>query len=293
VEFKTIERRFSIQSALAESEIFVDKNLTVIPIAMPIVMPFYKTEYRFDSLNEESIETYVRKVFGDDLSFIKSMTSYDETKIYLSNYGQKSLSFGFNGTIIYSDNSLRDGLEDESLDISETVVKGLAFVESIEGDAQDLYLLQTVRQDGITEIYYGTYIEDNFVYNYGTPYGASVVIHVYDNEVVYYSSSRKRVVESMDVSQMWDQGMTFSQIFDLNFETISENFQDDSGIDEILNNREYIFRVVNSIKSFDFEYFVDVSQGSNNVIPAWRMKIEDTLYHIDIYTGHLLGIERE
>jgi hypothetical protein len=291
-EFKTIEKRFSVLSIMEEAGIQAEKNLTSIPILMDQYLPFYKTEKKVDSLNSEVVESYVKKIFGDDPSFIKSMVTYDETQIFVSNYGKRSISFESNGNVEYINNRTVEPDSIEEVSYEESIKIAWAFAEYMEDDITGLYMMSAVREDNRIKVYMGSEINDHMLYYLGSDIGEAIEIHLIGEEVVYYQSNRRVGFEEIDISHLWTNGLTFSKIFDKNFNTMLKNFEANSNRQIASDTRTYVFEILNSISSYDFEYFMDVDKRSNSIIPAWRIQIVDTIYHIDIYDGVLLGIEK-
>lgn len=292
-EFKTIETRFSIQEILEENGIVSELNQTIIPIEMRIAFPFYKSEKAIDMLDNEAVALYVRKIFGDDPSFIKSMVTYDETQIYVSNYGKRSLSFEANGNVEYVNNRTPEEEEVTLPTVKEVVQQAWAFVEYLEGDTGGVFLMDVLQSGQRTTLWFGTEIEDQWLYHLGTDRGEAIKVEIQGGEVIYYRSNRRVDFEPIDVSHLWTQGMSFSKIFDKNFDTFKDYYEDDVDRQSTGDTRTYVFEILNAISAYDFEYFVDIDKRSNSIIPAWRIQIADTVYHIDIYDGVLLGVEKE
>ncbi len=293
IEYKTIEKRFSIYKVLAENEIDVEKNYTIIPISDIVEIPFYKSEYLVNYYNEEVVELFVQKIFGEDLSFIKKMTDYYGTEIFMSSYGKKILSFGTDGSVEYINNLETDKYIPKESTFLDDMEVAWGFLEYFEELENDLYLTDYEKIDNVSYFYFNSLLENQSVYYDGKKNGVAVEIHVDNNIVNYYYSNRRTNFEVFDVDMFWDKAKSFSGIFDKNFNVISDNYQEDLNIDKIIDTRLYILQVVNAIEYFDFEYFIDTTTKSTSVIPCWRVKIGSSIYHFDIYEGIPLKITKE
>ncbi|MEA3423957.1 MAG: hypothetical protein U9Q80_09215 [Bacillota bacterium] len=293
VEYKTIEKRFSIYKVLEENDIDAEKNFTIIPVSDIIGVPFYKSEYLVNFYSEELVESFVQKIFGDNLSFIKKMTDYDGTEIFMSNYGKKILSFRTDGSIEYINNLENEKYVSEEDTFSDNLKVAWGFLKYFEKIDNDLYLTDYEKIDETSYFYFNSLIENQTVYYNGKTNGVAVEIHVNKNVVNYYYSNRRTDFEVFDVEMFWDKADSFSGIFDKNFDVISENYKEDNNIKNITDTRLYILQIVNAIEDFDFEYFIDTTSKSTNVIPCWRVKIGSSVYHFDIYEGILLKITKE
>ncbi|MBN2260774.1 MAG: hypothetical protein JW702_09535 [Clostridiales bacterium] len=288
VEFKTIEKRFSIQNILSTNGIIAKKNMTIIPISEIREIPFYKSEFLVNILDVASVENYVQKIFGANLSFIKKMTDYDGTVIYLTNYGKKTLSFGENGSLEYINNMISENHTAKEYSFADDLQTAWEFISYFEENNKDLFLSDYKKIGNVSYFYFNARINSYNIYYGGKNNGNAVEIRIKNNEINYYYSNRRTNFEIFDVGMFWDKAESFSKIFDTNFELISQNYQTDFNIDEINEMRLYILQIVNDIEAFDFVYFIDASAKSNNVIPAWRIKIGPRCYYFDIYEGILL-----
>ncbi len=294
VEYKTIEKRFSIQSILEENNINADVNLTAVPIEIPNDFLLYKSEFLVNTIDLESIEKYVKKVFGSDLSFVKKLLTYDDTIIYLSDYGKRSLSFGINGEVEYINNlSEENTVVTEISQTEDLIQKALSFINYIEGNSEDLYLSEHIREGDVEKFFFNSYVNQHLIYYFGNQDGYSIEVQIKNDKIVYYKSNRRKNLEELQIENFWENGLSFSSLFDRNFDVISENYQSDMKIDSIDDNRLYIFEIVNAIQSYDFEYYIDAQIRSNSIVPAWKIKIANTLYHFDIYEGTLLEQSKE
>ena len=187
--------------------------------------------------------------------------------------------------MIVQNESLVENNNDETLTIA------WSFINFFEENTDGVYLLDSKYEDGITKYYFNSFINQFPIFYYGNEYGQAIEVHIKNNEVIYYKSNRRIDFEIMNVNHMWEDGLSFSEIFDVNFDIISDNYKRDMKVDKIDDMKIYIFEIVNAIELFDFEYFIDSKTRSNNFVPAWKIKIADTIYHFDFYEGVLLGIE--
>ncbi|MCD6436406.1 MAG: hypothetical protein J7L15_08500 [Clostridiales bacterium] len=293
VEYKTIEKRFSISKILKENNIDADKNFTIIPISDVTGIPFYKSEYLLKFYSKELLESFVKKIFGDDLSFIKNMTTYDDTEIYMSNYGKKILSFAADGSVEYI-NNLGNGKHEHKKNVFLDDLKlAWGFLKYFEKDDNDLYLSHYEKVGETSYFYFNSLIDNQTIYYSGLQNGEAIEIHIKNNIVNYYFSNIRDNFKVFNVDIFWDKAIKFSDIFNNNFDIISKNYQEDLNIKNIEDVKMYILQIVNAIESFDFEYFIDVTSKSNSVIPCWRVKIGSTTYHFDIYEGIPLKIIKE
>lgn len=294
VEYKTIEKRFSIQSILEENGLEADKNMTAVPIVTPNDFLLYKSEFLVNTIEVASIEQYVKKVFGTDLSFVKKLLTYDDTIIYLSDYGKRSLSFGINGEVEYINNLSEENIVITEISQTEDLIqKSLSFINYIEGNSDNLYLAEHIKEDDIDYFFFNSYVNQHLIHYFGNREGYSIEVQIKNDKIVYYRSNRRKNLQELEIENFWEKGLSFSSLFDRNFDVISENYQSDMNIDTIEDNRLYIFEIVNAIQSYDFEYYIDAQIRSNSIIPAWKIKIANTVYHFDIYEGTLLEESKE
>ena len=294
VEYKTIEKRFSIQSILEQNGIEADKNMTAVPIETPNDFLLYKSEFLVNTNDVSSIELYVKKVFGSDLSFVKKLLTYDDTIIYLSDYGKRSLSFAINGEVEYINNLSEENTVITEISQTEDLIqKSLSFINYIEGNSDNLYMAEHTREGDIDYFFFNSYVNQHLIHYFGNQEGYSIEVQIKNDKIIYYKSNRRKNLQELQIENFWEKGLSFSSLFDRNFDVISENYQSDMKIDLIDDNRLYIFEIVNAIKTYDFEYYIDAQIRSNSIIPAWKIKIADTVYHFDIYEGTLLEQSKE
>jgi len=292
IEFKTIEKRFSIKSILESTETETKENLTVIPISNITDIPFYKAENTINLLDKDEVKIIANKIFGPDLSFVKKMNDYDGSIIFMSDYGKKILTLRDGGIVEYinnikvKDNVINKGF-DKNLDLA------VSFIKYFRGNIDDIWLTNYVENDNIIKLYFNYKIDGNNIYNKGNFNGSSDEMHIKGDEVVYYRSSSKTDFDAIYFSDFWENALSFSNIFDKNFNIISENYMIDNDKDEILDSKLHILMIVNAIELFEFEYFIDTTIKTNNYIPAWKIKIDNTIYHFDLYEGILLHFEKE
>lgn len=292
IEFKTIEKRFSIKSILENSETEITENLTIIPISNITDIPFYKADNIINLLDKDEVKMIANKIFGPDLSFVKKMNDYDGSIIFMSGYGKKILTLRDNGMVEYTNNEkVKDDVTNKGFE--NNLNFAVSFIKYFRGSTDDLWLTDYINVDDVVKLYFNYKIDGNNIYNKGNLNGSSDEIHIKGDKIVFYKSSRKTNFNAIDFSDFWGKAVSFSKIFDDNFDAISENYMSDNNIDKILDSKLHILMIVNAIELFEFEYFIDTTIKTNNYIPAWKIKIDNTIYHFDLYEGILLYLEKE
>ncbi len=293
--FRTIEDRFSIQKVLEESGISVKVNATLIPSSEIKGVPFYKMAQVEEELSLQVMEAYVKKIFGSDLSFVKRMTDYDGTVIYMTNFGKQVLSFSSEGLIRYSDNAILDKDEKTPTTYKSDLQTAWNFIHYFEEDIEGLRLLKSEAQNQGILFTFTHSVAGTPIYYKGALEGEAIKVRVENGAVVDYRSNIRRKITEFRVDEFYGSADSFSRIFDKNFDTFSDNYRDEGDTPFTSDTQAYIFQLLNDIESFRFEYYIDTTVNTSTVIPAWRITIGGYVYHIDIYQGTLLhtGEERD
>ncbi|OPL07912.1 MAG: hypothetical protein AVO33_03320 [delta proteobacterium ML8_F1] len=288
--FRTIEDRFSIQTVLEENGIETGINTTLIPSSEITDVPFYKMALVEEELNSQVMEGYVKKIFGDDLSFVKRMTDYDGTIIYMTNFGKQVLSFSSEGLIRYTDNAMGDKDGGTTPDYRDDLQTAWDFIQYFEEGIEGIRLARHEVTSQGSLFTFAHSLAGTPIYYKGDLEGQALEVRVEKGKVVAYQSNYRRRYEEFRVSQFYGSAETFSRIFDKNFSVFSDNFRSDNESGFSRDTQVYVFQLLSAIEDFRFEYFVDTTVNTTTVIPAWQITIGNFTYHIDIYQGTLLHV---
>lgn len=299
VDSKTVEELYAPSKLLAEEGKVVIPNQLLFPTSELPSLPFVrvKDELEVSTLSEQALKTYVEKAFGSRNDFLKKIEDIDGSLVYLYGYGDRALRIGKDGVITYKKRYEKQP-GSESYSFKEGVAVALSGLQSYGALPKGTYLSgykEYKDKEG--------YLVKQYAFNYEVENlplfleedmsGQPMVVELTGKQITSVKRKVSQYVSNFSVGEIWDQPMTVLQLFDVNYDVISNNFAKDdykaipnSGLSPS-EDQNFPLKILQEIELLDLIYYGNASK-SESLVPAWHIKIGSHQYVINMYSGEIL-----
>lgn len=298
-EYKRLEDIYSLRKFLeSEEDARFVENSTLAPITevsrIPIVQ-VVKEITTVDKLDDDiDLRLYAINAFGSDFDFVKKVRDIDDSLIYMYGYGEKALRLSDDGSIEYKEKINKSESTESSyiLDLNLAIQAAKRFGESV----QSIYLSgyeENVSDKVTSRVFYFNYrIKDLSVYTLGNELGNSFKIEVSDGQVTLVTKNIRRYVKTLEVDET-RRVYSIDEVIDNNSDLILNNYIRDNELKfDSEKQYEYVYKFLQEIKEVDMVYFLDPKSNEAEMIPVWKIEIDNTLYCFSLYEGTPLSVEK-
>ncbi|MGB3368742.1 MAG: hypothetical protein WBA54_14700, partial [Acidaminobacteraceae bacterium] len=298
-EYKRLEDVFSLRKFVETTEdVEFIENSTLAPITgvarIPIVQ-VVKEITTVDKLDDDiDLRLYAINAFGSDFDFVKKVRDIDDSIIYMYGYGEKALRLSDDGSIEYKEKITNSESIESSyiLDLNLAIQAAKKFGESVQSIYLSDYEEMMVDKVMIRTFYFNYRIKDLSVYTLGNKLGNSYKIEISDGEVTFISKNIRRYVKTLEVDAE-RKVYSIDEVIDKNSDLILNNYIRDNSLVFIPEKQyEYVYKFLQEIKDIDLAYFLDPKSNSAEMVPVWKIEIDNTLYCFSLYDGTPLSVEK-
>ena len=286
IQYNTVESIYSLKEKIEDTRPNFYPNHEVIPrnkfVGIPIINVVNEINLKSDKISE-----YVKKVLGDN--FVKKVKDYNDSLIYMVNYGKRALKFDKNGSLEYKEKITQ---EYENLSFKEGLDKSLNAIKTLGEIPLTTYLTkyETYKKEDIT---YQRYSFNYSISGYEIKFNKSpIVVELNGDNVVFIKRNLKKFIGSEDVRKVWESSMSINQVLNKNMESFKNNYfyYNDN---EYLTLDNYIYHILQDINSLELKYYYLDNKEDKKLIPVWELKIKDITYLINIYNGEIMSVINE
>ena len=287
IEYKRLEDIFSLRNLLnkKEDEAFKE-NSTIAPITGISDVSIINVSNSFDDMD---IKLYAEKVFDENFNFVKKIKDIDDSIIYMYGYGDKILKFYKNGSLEYSE-KLSEINNNDKTDIVDYINISLNGIEKFGDIPSNLYLSGYSKNQDEEVLYFNFRIKGYNVFSNDIEGGSAYKIVIKDNKMVYFKRNIKKYVSFRELQKSNGyQTKSVDEVIEKNIDVILNRYTREKDImltDE--NKTEIIINILQDINKIDIEYFNSKNDTANLMYPVWEIKISNTIYCFDLYTGDIL-----
>ncbi|MGM0379880.1 MAG: hypothetical protein ACQEQE_09060 [Bacillota bacterium] len=286
IQYNTVESIYSLKEKIKDTRPNFYPNDTVVPRNKFVGIPIINVVNEIN-LESDKISGYVKKVLGD--SFVKKVKDYNDSLIYMVNYGKRALKFDKNGSLEYKAKITQ---EYENLSFKNGLDKSLNAIKTLGDIPVTTYLTK-----------YETFEKENITYQrYSFNYSISgleikfekppIIVELNGNNIVLIKRNLKKFIGSEDVRKVWESSMPLNRILNKNMESFKNNYfyYNDN---EYLTLDNYIYHILQDINGLKLKYYYMDSEDDKKLIPIWELKIRDITYLINIYNGEIVSVINE
>lgn len=298
-EYKRLEDIFSLrQFVLTQEDVTFVENSNLAPITelerIPSVMVL-KEITTVDKLDDDiDLRLYAVNAFGSDFDFVKKVRDIDDSIIYMYGYGEKALRLGNDGSIEYKEKLSGVSTVKNSfiIDLNLAIQAARSFGESI----QSMYLSgyeEVTNEKSVKRTFYFNYrIKDLSIYTTGEKLGNAFKIEVIDGEVTLITKNIRKYIKTLEVDFV-KKVYSVDEVIEKNSDLILKNYiRDNALVFDSEKQYDYVYNFLQGITDIDMVYFLDSKSDSSELIPAWKIIIDDTLYCFSLYDGVPLNVEK-
>lgn len=298
-EYKRLEDIFSLRK-FVETEEDTDfiENSTLAPITeisrIPIVQ-VVKEITTVDKLDDDiDLRLYAINAFGNDFDFVKKVRDIDDSIIYMYGYGERALRLSDDGSIEYKEKISKSESVESSyiLDLNLAIQAAKKFGESVQSMYLSGYEEMIVDRVMTRTFYFNYRIKDLSVYTHGNKLGNSFKIEVTDGEVTLITKNIRRYVKTLEFDGE-SKVYSIDEVIDKNSDLILNNYIRDNSLVFVPEKQyEYVYKFLQEIKDIDLVYFLDPKLNGTEMVPVWKIEIDNTLYCFSLYEGTPLSVEK-
>ncbi|MBB6214528.1 regulatory protein YycH of two-component signal transduction system YycFG [Anaerosolibacter carboniphilus] len=278
----------------------IDNNVLVpLDLSRELLKIKVENEINVEGLKQAStyastlkqIDIFASAFFGENFDFVKKIIQTDGSVIYMYGYGQKVLKVSASGAMEYVE-GLDNNKATASTDITESIKTAVQFVISREiTPGQDIYL-RDIRPIGGNEgdkrkgyqLLFANRINGLPVYVKENPSQASIEVQVFGKQVTSYKKLLLR--EKIDVSFIPPQRpepLAIYEVIDINAEIMKRDLGLTGDEDKVFND------IMTKLASVQLCYYGDNASDKGELIPVWKIQIEDGTYFFDAMKGNIIN----
>lgn len=301
VDGKTIEELYAPSKQLAEEGKPFVPNQLLYPVSEIPNLPFVrvKDELEVSSLSEQALKTYVEKAFGSRNDFLKKIEDIDGSIVYLYGYGDRALRIGKDGVVTYKKRYEKQA-GGEAYSFKEGVTVALGGLQSYGALPEGTYLSgykEYKDKDGnpVKQFSFNYELEDLPLYLEEDANGQPMVVELTGRQVTGIKRKVSQYVSNFSVGEIWDKPMTILQLFEINYDVISNNFVKSdytppAGLGLAPEeDSNFPLMILQQIKLLDLIYYGNASK-SESLVPAWHIQIGSYQYVVNMYSGEILKL---
>ncbi len=288
LEYRSVEKMYSLKKILQGDDDF-KLNDELIPIMKIVDIPIIEVVDEVDITDEENmaIKNYATRILGEN--FIRKVYDYEGSIIYMTGYGEKALKIDNNGYFEYHEKIIEN---EEELTFLEGFKKSIDALSTINSLPSNIYISNYYKYNASgNEI-----TRYEFNYSYG---GYEVLL---DNEessafIVEYNGSQlisikrkyKKFISSINVNKIWESALLINVVIDKNYDVIVRNYLRDNKIDVYSETSQYVYEVLQNIKTLEIKYYLKNIDNEEKLVPVWKFEIGNRIYFINIYDGIIVS----
>ncbi len=239
----------------------------------------------------KQIDVFASAFFGENFDFVKKIIQTDGSVIYMYGYGQRVLKVTEPGSLEYVE-GLDNSKAIASTDMAESIKTAVQFVISREITPGHNIYLRDIRVIGGNEgekkkgyqLLFANRINGLPVYVKESPSQSPIEVQVFGKQVTYYKKLLLR--EKIDVSFIPPkppEPMALYEVIDNNAEVIKKDLG-------LLGDEDKIFsEIMIRVKSVQLCYYDYKTRDRGELIPVWKIQIEDDTYFFDAMKGNVIN----
>jgi hypothetical protein len=269
------DKYISIDDRYVLSKVIENSNYKTVyvPLESPILVDV--VTFNDSYISDSEIERLLTNSFEGNRSFVRKITDENGNLYFIYAYGKKTLNIMKNNDVIYTQQSI--GKEEltqfEAIKLAQLTINRFSKYDLLYLSSYNYDLNNNIHSFNFTEPVNGSFSTTS---DKGNHY-----IEIKGDQVSYYKFNLTKEQIISNLFNTFDNGLDFGTIFELNF---NEFYQNSKKIDENLDVKKSVYKVLSQINRFDFNYFY----LEDRFVPAYEIELGNHIYQIDYYTGRIL-----
>lgn len=292
---------FELRSFLGEES----TNTALIPVDFDIKIPplDFSSDFAFFE-DSSAVDLMAEPYFGETFNFVRKIEEANGTTIYMYGYGQKVLIVNpSDGSLEYKAEVRNPFSKTESmfdsLDTAMTFINSHGGFKTSDGHLVPLYLSDVSplgdKRNGY-RFRFNMRIDSSEIFYFS---GAPLIIEVQNGQISYFKREFIKCTASEiageEIQPLSAINMLASN-YDYMFKALSGNSP------QLLSEQEYTFDyIANKLNSVSIGYLKpktsqtkdDSRNAENQLVPVWKVKLQDYVFYFGLYDDKPLGYSKE
>lgn len=281
-EFIKYHPIFSLFDELGES-------YAVIPVNYTLITKQIFVESEIDIKNEVMLRERAKSFFSENFDFVKTIRETGGAVVYIYGYGEKSVRINNRGILEYNEEIGNIS----STNILTSLDAAVGFIRENGGFPEGICL------EHIQDITNNQNKGYRFSFGYrigGFPIEFDrnkvkypIEIEVYGNKVKTYHNLVRRAMNMQEINSE-QRILYFPNIIEKNMRHLELQYSDNENQSgEKIEDEEKILQILSDIEEVRLVYFDAVEKQRVQLLkPSWMVKIKNSIYYFDGYTGEFI-----